>query len=140
MEEKRTSGFHYAWVVLIATIVMNFFFSIVYSSFSMYGASVLEANPDITRTAYSLIPTLHAVFATVFLLLYGKIVEKLSFRLVMLIGGVCLGLGYFIYSIANSITVFYIGALFVAVFPAFAPLLLQAPSSTAGSASSTAHF
>lgn len=119
MEEKRTSGFHYAWVVLIATIVMNFFFSIVYSSFSMYGASVLEANPDITRTAYSLIPTLHAVFATVFLLLYGKIVEKLSFRLVMLIGGVCLGIGYFIYSIANSITVFYIGALFVAVFPAF---------------------
>ena len=119
MEEKRTSGFHYALVVLIATIVMNFFFSIVYSSFSMYGASVLEANPDITRTAYSLIPTLHAVFATVFLLLYGKIVEKLSFRLVMLIGGVCLGIGYFIYSIANSITVFYIGALFVAVFPAF---------------------
>ncbi len=119
MEEKRTSGFHYAWVVLIATIVMNFFFSIVYSSFSMYGASVLEANPDITRTAYSLIPTLHAVFATVFLLLYGKIVEKLSFRLVMLIGGVCLGIGYFIYSVASNIVVFYVGALFVSVFPAF---------------------
>ena len=119
MEEKRTSGFHYAWIVLIATVVMNFFFSIVYSSFSMYGASVLEANPDITRTAYSLIPTLHAVFATVFLLLYGKIVEKLSFRLVMLIGGICLGIGYFIYSIASNIVVFYVGALFVSVFPAF---------------------
>lgn len=119
MEEKRTSGFHYAWIVLIATIVMNFFFSIVYSSFSMYGASVLADNPDITRTAYSLIPTLHAVFATVFLLLYGKIVEKLGFRNIMLIGGIGLGIGYFIYSIASNIALFYVGALFVGIFPAF---------------------
>lgn len=119
MENKKTSFFHYAWVVLIATVVMNFFYSVVYSSFSMYAASILETYPEISRTAYSLVPTLHSVFATVFLLLYGKIVEKINFRWVMLIGGVCLGIGYFIYSFATNIVVFYIGAFFVGVFPAF---------------------
>ena len=79
MENKKT-GFHYAWIVFAATVVMNFVFSIVYSTFSLYAAKVLEANPDITRTAYSVIPTLHSVFATVFLLTYGKIVQKLGFR------------------------------------------------------------
>lgn len=119
METTKKPIFHYAWVVLIATIVMNFFYSITYSSFGMYAASVLEANPSITRTAYSIIPTLHSVFATVFLLCYGKIVQKLSFRIVMLVGGACLAIGYFIYSISSSITTFYIGAIFVGVFPAF---------------------
>lgn len=117
--EKKTSGFHYAWVILVATVLMNFFYSVTYSSFGLYAAKVLEAHPNITRTAYSIIPTLHSVFATVFLLLYGKIVQKLSFRWVMLIGGLGLGIGYFIYSIANSISVFYIGAFFVAMIAAF---------------------
>ena len=53
METTKKPVIHYAWIVLLATIVMNFFYSIVFSSFSMYAASILEANPDITRTAYS---------------------------------------------------------------------------------------
>ena len=96
MENKKT-GFHYAWIVFAATVVMNFVFSIVYSTFSLYAAKVLEANPDITRTAYSVIPTLHSVFATVFLLTYGKIVQKLGFRKIMLLGGIGLAVGFFIY-------------------------------------------
>lgn len=119
MNTKKKPVLHYAWVVLLATVVMNFFYSVVYSSFSMYGASILAKYPELSRTAYSVVPTLHSVFATVFLLLYGKIVQKLSFRWVMLIGGICFGIGYFIYSVANSIGVFYIGAAFVGVFPAF---------------------
>ena len=113
------SMLHYAWVVLVATVIMNFFYSIVYSSFSLYAASILEKYPEISRTAYSLVPTLHSLFATVFLLMYGKIVQKIGFRWVILIGGVGIGLGYFIYSIASNIVMFYIGAFFVALFPAF---------------------
>ena len=71
--ETKKSAFHYAWVVFIATVLMNFFFSVVYSSFNLYAASILEANPGITRTAYSIVPTLHSVFATVFLLLLSLI-------------------------------------------------------------------
>ncbi len=119
MKNEKKSFLHYAWVVLIATVVMNFFYSVTYSSFSMYAASVLEANPHITRTAYSIIPTLHSVFATVFLLLYGKILQKLSFRKIMLIGGICLAIGYCIYSFSNNMLTFYLGAIFVGVFPAF---------------------
>ena len=119
METKKASAFHYAWVVLIATVVMNFFYSIVFSSFSMYAASILEANPEITRTAYSLVPTLHSLFSTVFLLLYGKIIKLIKFRLAILIGGIGIAVGYLIYSTAKSIPVFYIGAFFVGLFPAF---------------------
>ena len=118
MTTKKTV-FHYAWIVLIATVFMNFFYSVSYSSFSLYAASILEKYPSISRTAYSLIPTLHSVFATVFLLLYGKIVQKLNFRKIMLLGGIGLAIGFFIYSIASNIVVFYIGAVFVAMFPAF---------------------
>lgn len=117
--ENKKHAFHYAWVVFLATVLMNFFFSVVYSSFNLYAASILEANPEISRTAYSIVPTLHSVFATEFLLLYGKIVQKLGFRLVMLIGGIGIGIGYFIYSMATNMVMFYIGALFVGVFPAF---------------------
>ena len=49
--EKKTTGFHYAWVILVATVLMNFFYSVTYSSFGLYAASVLEAHPNITRTA-----------------------------------------------------------------------------------------
>ena len=119
MENAKRSGFHYAWVVFLLTVLMNFVYSIVYSSFSLYAASILEANPHITRTAYSLVPTLHSLFCTVFLLLYGKIIQKLSFRLVMLIGGIGMAVGFFIYSTASNIGVFYVGAFFVGMFPAF---------------------
>lgn len=119
MAGSGKSSFHYAWVVLISTVVMNFFYSIVFSSFSLYAASILDTYPEISRTAYSLVPTLHSVFATVFLLLYGKIVQKLGFRTVMLIGGVGIAVGYVIYSFASNIAMFYVGTLFVGMFPAF---------------------
>ena len=119
MSSNKKSAFHYAWVVLIATVVMNFFYSIVFSSFGVYAASVLEANPGISRTAYSIIPTLHSLFSTIFLLSYGKIVQKVSFRGVILGGGLSIAIGYFIYSFASNIVVFYIGAFFVGLFPAF---------------------
>ena len=56
MENTRKASFHDAWVVLIATVLMNFFYSIVFSSFSLYAASILEKYPDISRTAYSRFP------------------------------------------------------------------------------------
>lgn len=117
--EKQKTGFHYAWIVLIATVFMNFFYSIAFSTFSLYGPSILEANPEFSRAAYSIIPTLHSVFATVFLLTYGKIVEKITFRGAIALGAIGMAIGYFIYSIASNLTMFYIGAFFVGMFPAF---------------------
>lgn len=119
MQQVKKPGLHYAWIVLFATVIMNFFFSVVYSTFSLYAASIYETYPELSRTAYSLVPTLHSVSATIFLLLYGKILKKLSFRWVMLIGGIGITVGYFIYSFASNIAVFYIGAMFVGMFPAF---------------------
>lgn len=117
--ENKHSGFHYAWVVFIATVLMNFFYSISFSTFGLYGPSVLEAYPDISRTAYSIIPTLHSAFATVFLLSYGQIVKRISFRGAIALGGIGLAAGYLIYSYATNLPMFYLGAFFVGMFPAF---------------------
>lgn len=117
--KKIKLPFHYAWVVVVATILMNFFYAIVYSSFGMYGASILAKFPDMSRTSYSLVPTLHSVWCTVFLLAYGSIVKKLGFRKVIFLGGLGLTAGYIIYSLANNITMFYVGTFFVGMFPAF---------------------
>ena len=117
--KKLKLPFHYAWVVIVATILMNFFYAIVYSSFSMYGASILAKFPNMSRTAYSLVPTLHSIWCTLFLLAYGSIVKKLGFRKVIFLGGLGLSVGYIIYSLANNITMFYIGTFFVGMFPAF---------------------
>ncbi|MBQ0072252.1 MAG: hypothetical protein KBS81_10455, partial [Spirochaetales bacterium] len=65
MNNEKKLPFHYAWVVVAATIVMNFFYSIIYSSFSLYAASILAKYPTITRTSYSFIPTLHSIWCTV---------------------------------------------------------------------------
>lgn len=109
---------HYAWVVVAMTIIMNFFYSVVYSSFSVYAAKIIEAN-GFSKTAYSVVPTLHSVWCTVFLLVYGKIVKKIGFRWAMIIGGAGLLIGYMIYSFSNSIALFYVGTFFVGMFPAF---------------------
>lgn len=119
MESKKKPALHYAWIVLFATVLMNFFFSVVYSTFSLYAASIYEKYPDLSRTAYSFVPTLHSVSATIFLMLYGKILRKTNFRWIMLIGGIGIALGYFIYSFADGIAMFYVGAMFVGIFPAF---------------------
>lgn len=119
MKKDSKLPFHYAWVVVIATILMNFFYSIIYSSFSIYGASILAKYPEISRTSYSLVPTLHSVWCTVFLLTYGKWVKKIGFRGVMMLGGIGLAIGYFIYSFSSTIAMFYVGTFFVGMFPAF---------------------
>lgn len=113
------SKLHYAWIVFAFTILMNFVYSIVFNTFGLYAATILADNPEFTRTTYSLIPTLHSVFATVFLLSYGKIVQKIKFRGVVLLGGLGIAAGFLIYSFAGNPIVFYIGTIFVGMYPAF---------------------
>lgn len=118
--QKDKKGFHYAWIVFAATIIMNFVYSIVYNSFNVYAAGIAEnAAFGGDRFLYSLVPTLHSVGATIFLLTYGKIVQKVTFRGVVLLGGVGVALGYVVYSFTNSLFIFYIAALFVGMYPAF---------------------
>ncbi|MBR5951267.1 MAG: MFS transporter, partial [Actinomycetaceae bacterium] len=118
--EEKKSGFHYAWVVFLATIVMTFVYSIVFNTFSLYAADIAASKAfDNNRTMYSIVPTLHSVGATIFLLSYGKIVKKVKFRGVILLGGLGIALGYLLYSVANNAALFYLAALFVGMYPAF---------------------
>ena len=45
--------------------------------------------------------------------------KKLGFRKVMLLGGIGIAIGYVIYSFASNIAMFYVGTVFVGMFPAF---------------------
>ena len=118
-ETQKKSWWHYAWVIMAATVVMNFFYAVAYSTFSLYTAPILERFPEFSRTSYALVQTIQAASSTVFLLLYGKIIQKINLRMAIVLGGAGIVIGYFLYSTAKSLPVFYLGALFVGLFPAF---------------------
>lgn len=116
---KSKSWKHYAWVILAATVVMNFFYAVAYSTFTLYTAPILERFPEFSRTSYSLVQTIQSASSTVFLLCYGKIIQKINLRWAILLGGAGIVIGYFLYSTATSLPLFYLGAIFVGLFPAF---------------------
>ncbi len=118
-ETKKASWWHYAWVVMLATVIMNFFYAVAYSTFNLYMAPVLTQFPEFSRTGYSLVATIQAASSTVFLLLYGKITKKINLRFAIVLGGAGFVIGFLIYSMAGSLPVFYLGAIFVGLFPAF---------------------
>ncbi len=116
---RKTSLWYYAWIIMVATVIMNFFYAVSYSTFSLYTASILERFPGLSRTAYSFVPTLQSASSTIFLLSYGKIVKKIDLKLAIALGGLGFFVGFLLYSFATNIFMFYVGALFVGLFPAF---------------------
>ena len=119
MENKKSGIMHYAWLVLLATIIFNFFYAMTYSTISLYMVPWLEAFPQYTRTAFSWVSSLHSVTSTVLLLFFGKLTKKFDMRILCSIGALGAAIGLFIYSIATNIWIFYLGALFVGFSCAF---------------------
>ncbi len=66
---------------------------------------------QITRGEFSLVFTFFGVTATIVSLFAFKILKVLKLTSAIVIGGVCSGLGYIIYSISRSALIFYVGGL-----------------------------
>ena len=118
MKEKKT-GFHYGYVVLLATILMNVYYACSYSVVSQFMAPILATYPQISRTQFSLVFSIHSLSSALYLTQFGKVNQLLKNENVPVLGGLGLAVGFFIYSTASNIYVFYFGALLVGMCAAF---------------------
>ncbi len=118
MKEKKT-GFHYGYVVLLATILMNVYYACSYSVVSQFMAPILATYPQISRTQFSLVFSIHSLSSALYLTQFGKVNQLLRNENVPVLGGLGLAVGFFIYSTASNIYVFYFGALLVGMCAAF---------------------
>ncbi len=118
MKEKKT-GFHYGYVVLLATILMNVYYACSYSVVSQFMAPILATYPQISRTQFSLVFSIHSLSSALYLTQFGKVNQLLRNENVPVLGGLGLAVGFFIYSTTSNIYVFYFGALLVGMCAAF---------------------
>lgn len=118
MKEKKT-GFHYGYVVLLATILMNVYYACSYSVVSQFMAPILATYPQISRTQFSLVFSIHSLSSALYLTQFGKVNQLLKNENVPVLGGLGLAVGFFIYSTTSNIYVFYFGALLVGMCAAF---------------------
>ena len=88
---------NYAWVVLILLILMQFVYAgLTLSTVTLYMEPILEAHPEVSRTAYALTITLNGGANAIMSIFYGKLVEKfgmkkmISFCSLLMIAGVLL--------------------------------------------------
>ncbi len=116
---KKGFQFHWAWMIFLATALMNAYYACSYSQVSQFMAPVLAEHPEISRTAFSLVFSIHALSSAVYLSFFGKVNKVVGSENVPIIGGLGLAIGFFIYSTATSIVVFYIGAFLVGLCAAF---------------------
>ncbi len=119
MMEKKKFKFHYGYIVLFATIIMNVYYACSYSVISQFMSPILETFPEITRTQFSLVFSIHSLSSAVYLTQFGKITKLLQNENVPILGGLGLAAGYFIYSTATNIYVFYAAAFLVGLCAAF---------------------
>lgn len=117
--EKKKFKFHYGYIVLFATIIMNVYYACSYSVISQFMAPILAEFPEISRTQFSLVFSIHSLSSALYLTQFGKISKLLQNENVPVLGGLGLAAGFFIYSTASNIYVFYAGALLVGLCAAF---------------------
>ena len=106
-------------MVLLATILMNVYYACSYSVVSQFMAPILATYPQISRTQFSLVFSIHSLSSALYLTQFGKVNQLLKNENVPVLGGLGLAVGFFIYSTTSNIYVFYFGALLVGMCAAF---------------------
>ncbi len=117
--EKKKFKFHYGYVVLLATIIMNLYYACSYSVVSQFMSPILTKYPEITRTQFSIVFSIHSLSSAIYLTQFGLVNKLLKNENVPVLGGLGLAVGFFIYSTTSNIYVFYLGALLVGLCAAF---------------------
>ena len=118
MKEKQFK-FHYGYIILLATIIMNVYYACSYSVVSQFMAPILAVHPEISRTQFSLVFSIHSLSSALYLTQFGKVNQLLKSENVPVLGGLGLSVGFFLYSTTSNIYLFYFGALLVGMCAAF---------------------
>jgi len=116
----RRKKIDYSLVIALTCFVMLFFGAgLANSPASLYLVPVTE-HYGFSRGDFSIVYSIVSIGMLISQLLFGALEKRVGVRVVVSIGVLAMPLGYFIYSQANTLPIFYLGAAFVGMGIAYA--------------------
>ncbi len=110
----KESGFR-AWITAAGCWLLLFYIAgTLISLLTLYTIPVTEGL-GIDRASFSLVFTMYSLVSAVISFFFFKILNKLSLRLAILIGGIAGGVGYLLFSIAQSPALLWVGGALLGV-------------------------
>ena len=115
MNENKQKKLHYAWIILVFTVLSAFIIvGLCSNTLSLYVKPVSDAN-GFARGAFSLKNTFASLIAGCITLSYSKLTARFPLKTIIAAGIVCLMINYTIQANAKSLPLFYLSALFQGV-------------------------
>lgn len=110
----KESGFR-AWITAVGCWLLLFYIAgTMVSLLSLYTIPVTEGL-GIDRASFSMIFTIYSLVSAVLSFFFFKILDKISLRMAVLIGGLSGGVGYLLFSMAQSALLLWIGGALIGV-------------------------
>ena len=104
-----------AWLIVCTSfLIMSVIFATCISCMGVYVKPV-AADLGISRTAFSLTITIGSFSMMLSSIAAGKMISKWNIKLMMLIGVLCCAGSMFLYSIAESVLLFYCSAVIMGI-------------------------
>lgn len=102
----------YAWVVLILLVLMQFVYAgITLSTVTLYMEPILNAHPEVSRTAYALTITLNGGANAIVSIFFGKLVDKFGLKKMISFCSILMIVGVVLYANGTAIWMFYLAAI-----------------------------
>lgn len=102
----------YAWVVLILLVLMQFVYAgITLSTVTLYMEPILNAHPEVSRTAYALTITLNGGANAIVSIFFGKLVDKFGLKKMISFCSILMIAGVILYAKGTAIWMFYLAAI-----------------------------
>ena len=102
----------YAWVVLILLVLMQFVYAgITLSTVTLYMEPILNAHPEVSRTAYALTITLNGGANAIVSIFFGKLVDKFGLKKMISFCSILMIAGVILYANGTAIWMFYLAAI-----------------------------
>lgn len=122
-DSRKPHGLFYGWVIVLAgTLIMAALMGIVYNCFSQFIKPVCE-DLGFTRQAMSMNQTIVSLIQVGVAFSWGRILVKVRLKNLMLLWAIIGSLGFFLYSFATKIWMFYIISVVMSVSMALLTIL-----------------
>jgi len=118
MEQKKTGIFYGWWIVVVCTLIMATFFTLLLSCISLFVVPITE-DLGISRSAFGTFSTIMSILGMILSPIAGKVLATKNTRLIMsscLLIGV---LGYTCLSFVNNVALLYVLAVVIGFGSAF---------------------
>ena len=114
----------YPWAVCIVGALVLFCNIGLYSTVNSIFQPYIISENSFTHTEASLIVTMRSFVGVITMALTGKYIDKLKTRLAAAVSLVILGLGFFAYSVAGNLYIYFIGSVLIGAGHSFGGMVL----------------